>query len=156
MVSIANTGQLAEKCQLKVKLVLPVLQPGEVVTWQEATGRSSIAVEPNGVDRGGNGSAAVAPPLLLRLLVSERLALGEPEGVVGLLAPVPAGSPLSAQQKNRQHVSQEFAFRKVSSLFIGVTTLTFASNELSARRGSTSTSSSFIRRNGTFVWKSHF
>lgn len=77
---------------------------GEMVTWQEATDGSvqaghgslwsSVTVEPNGVDGGGNGSTAVAPPLLFRLFVSEGLALGEPEDVVGFLAPVPTGSPL--------------------------------------------------------------
>lgn len=85
----------------KVKLVLPVLQLGEVVTWQEVTGGygsgwASITVEPNGVDRGGNGSTAVAPPLLFGLFVSEGLALCEPEDVVGFLAPVPTGSSLSS------------------------------------------------------------
>lgn len=65
------------------------------------SGWSSVTVKLNGVDRGGDGAAAVAPPLLLRLFVSEGLALGELEDVVGFLAPVPAGSPLS-QQQNQQ------------------------------------------------------
>lgn len=51
------------------------------MTWQEVTDGSvqaghgsqwsSITVEPNGVDGGGNGSTAVAPSLLFRLFVSE-------------------------------------------------------------------------------------
>lgn len=122
MVSITNTGQLTDKCQLsftKSNWFCQSCSWGEAVTWQEATGRSSIAVEPNGVDRGGNGSAAVAPPLLLGLLVSERLALGEPEDVVGLLAPVAAGSPLSARQKQaarqprvRVSESRQYVYRR--------------------------------------------
>lgn len=95
----------------KVKLVLPALQLGEVVVmWQEVTGWfcsgrgtgsgwSSVTVEPDGVDGGGNGSTAVAPPLLFRLFVAERLALGEPEDVVGFLAPVPTGSSLRSQAR---------------------------------------------------------
>lgn len=59
---------------------------------------SSVAVEPNGVDCGGDGPSAVAPPLLLCLFVSERFALGELEDVVGFLAPVPVGSPLEGAE----------------------------------------------------------
>lgn len=53
------------------------------------TVRLSVAVKFDGVDGGGDGTTHVAAALLLGLFVAERLALGELEHVVGLLAPVP-------------------------------------------------------------------
>lgn len=38
---------------------------------QDRLRRSSVTVEPNGVDCGGDGASAVAPALLFRLFVSE-------------------------------------------------------------------------------------
>lgn len=64
-------------------------------------GGGSVAVELDGVDRGGDGAAAVASPLLLGLLVAEGLALCELEHVVGFLAPVAARSPLRHTHKTR-------------------------------------------------------
>lgn len=59
----------------------------------------SVTVKLDGVDRSGDGSAAVAAALLLRLLVAEGLALGEPERFVGFLAPVGIASPLEEKQR---------------------------------------------------------
>lgn len=67
-----------------------------------AAAASSVAVKLDGVDRGGDGPSAVAPPLLLGLLMAERLALCELEHVVRFLAPVAACSPLRQVEKQIQ------------------------------------------------------
>lgn len=111
---------------------------------------SSVTVEPNGVDCGRDGSSAVAPPLLFCLFVSEWFALCEPEDVIGFLAPVPVGSSLKGAERAG---SERPGCSSGATMLTAVVELTFASKELSWRRGSTSTCSSFIRRNGTLVWK---
>ena len=57
--------------------------------------RISITVKLDGVDGGGDGAPSVAATLLLGLLVAEGLALGEPQDIVGLLAPVAASTHLT-------------------------------------------------------------
>lgn len=59
-------------------------------------GRSeaSVTVKLDGVDGRGDGPAPVAPPLLLRLLVSERFPFCELEHVISFLAPVAVSSEL--------------------------------------------------------------
>lgn len=59
---------------------------------------SSVAVKSNGVDCSGDGSTAVASPLLLCLLVTERPAFREPEHVVRFLAPVAVSSELGIER----------------------------------------------------------
>lgn len=56
--------------------------------------RTLITVKLYRVHCGGDGSATVAPPFLLRLFVAERFALGEPEHIISFLSPVPVGSKL--------------------------------------------------------------
>lgn len=73
--------------------------PGHVSTVQVCVRRTSVAVKLNGVDRSGDGSSTVTSPLLLCLFMPERLAFGEPENVVGFLAPVPIGSLLKEQKR---------------------------------------------------------
>lgn len=76
-------------------------RPAQGSGFRTGSGWSSVTVEPNGVDRGRDGSSAVAPPLLFGLFVSEGFALGELEDVVGLLAPVAVGSSLKQQPSER-------------------------------------------------------
>lgn len=57
--------------------------------------RTSVTVKLDGVDGGGDGAPSVAATLLLGLLVAEGLALGEPQDIVGLLAPVAVSAHLT-------------------------------------------------------------
>lgn len=128
--------------------------PGHVSTAQVCISRTSVAVKLNGVDRRGDGSSSVTSPLLLCLFMPERLAFGELENIVGFLAPVPIGPPLKEQKRNThcQTVSWSVTLAVLQQQHL--TGLTFASKELSKRRGSTATSSSLILRNGTLEdWK---
>lgn len=66
--------------------------------------RFSIAVELDGVDGLGDGSSAVATPLLLGLLVAEGLSLGEAEHVIGPLAPVSIRPALRKTERQSEPV----------------------------------------------------
>lgn len=110
----------------------------------EAVHPDSVAVKLDGVDRGGNGPSPVAAPLLLRLFVAERLSLCELQHLVRFLAPVPCGSVL----KDTWQTCELREHHRVAPPISSVSQVTFASKELSARRGSTATSSSRILRNG--------
>lgn len=121
--------------------------------------RCSLAVKLNGVDCGGDGAAAVASPLLLCLFVPEWLAFCELEYVVGFLTPVSFGSLLELTR----HMNVTVNYSVLSAMLVSsaaawtMAQLTFAINELSARRGSTVTSSSLILRNGTLVdWNTSY
>lgn len=54
----------------------------------------SVTVKFDGVDGGRDGASPVASSLLFRLFVSERLAFGVLQHVVGLLAPISTCSQL--------------------------------------------------------------
>lgn len=75
-------------------------QPDPSEVKLSRAGSRSVAFKLDGVDGGGDGAAAVAPPLLFRLFVAERFAFGEPQHLVGFLAPVPIGAALEMQEED--------------------------------------------------------
>lgn len=62
----------------------------------------SITVKFDGVDGGRDGSSPVAASLLFRLFVSEGLAFGVLQDVVGLLAPISTRSRLEERKRKEK------------------------------------------------------